>query len=164
MFTSSCRPCKSDQVSLAKRNEGGWVFARPDGSPWEPAAFSLAFARFIKSSKLPHVRFDDLRHSFATLALASGADLQTVSRALGHESTAITSRIYLHAIESLNEGAAARIDAPQPCHPTALPIKNARIFGRFRITPTGIEPANRCPGRSPVEYRIVLSCTGFRVF
>jgi hypothetical protein len=171
MFTSSCRPCKSDQVSLAKRNEGGWVFARPDGSPWEPGAFSLAFARFVKSAKLPHVRFHDLRHSFGTLALASGVDLQTVSRALGHESTAITSRIYLHAIESLNEDAAARIDAllgntvasavaqpripskpvesvPQPCHPTALPLKNTRRFERFRIAPTGIEPVYRGPGRS----------------
>ena len=154
-----------------KRNEGGWVFARPDGSPWEPGAFSLAFARFVKSAKLPHVRFHDLRHSFGTLALASGVDLQTVSRALGHESTAITSRIYLHAIESLNEDAAARIDAllgntvtsaaaeprippkpvesvPQPCHPTVLPVQNARRFERFVVAPTGIEPVIRGPGRS----------------
>ena len=146
-----------------KPNEGGWVFARPDGSPWEPGAFSLAFARFVKSAKLPHVRFHDLRHSFGTLALASGVDLQTVSRALGHESTAITSRIYLHAIESLNEDAAARIDAllgntvtsavaqpripskpvesvPQPCHATSLPIKNARQMKLFFVAPTGIEP------------------------
>ena len=146
-----------------KRNEGGWVFARPDGSPWEPGAFSLAFARFVKSAKLPHVRFHDLRHSFGTLALASGVDLQTVSRALGHESTAITSRIYLHAIESLNEDAAARIDAllrstvtsaaagprirskpvesvPQRCHAMPLPIRNARKIERLMVAPTGIEP------------------------
>jgi len=146
-----------------KPNGGDWVFARADGSPWEPGAFSLAFARFVKSAKLPHVRFHDLRHSFGTLALASGVDLQTVSRALGHESTAITSRIYLHAIESLNEDAAARIDAllgkavtsavaqpripsksaesvPQRCHVTPLPIKNARKIERFVVAPTGIEP------------------------
>ncbi len=89
----------------------GWVFTRADGASWEPGAFSLAFARFVTGAKLPHVRFHDLRHSFGTLALASGVDLQTVSRALGHESTAITSRIYLHAIEALQEDAAARIDA-----------------------------------------------------
>ncbi|MGA9419307.1 MAG: tyrosine-type recombinase/integrase, partial [Candidatus Cybelea sp.] len=174
-----------------------WVFARADGSPWEPGAFSLAFARLVKNSKLPHIRFHDLRHSFGTLALASGVDLQTVSRALGHESTAITSRIYLHAIDTLQDDAAARIDAllgnavagalakppipvspavthrqahgdkesvPQPCHKSSLQTKNARRFERFVVAPTGIEPANRCPGRSPVEYRIVLSCTGFRVF
>ena len=65
----------------------------------------------MKRAKLPHVRFHDLRHSFGTLALASGVDVQTVSRALGHESTAITSRIYLHAIDTLQDDAAARIDA-----------------------------------------------------
>jgi integrase len=98
-----------------RRDEAGWVFMRADGSPWEPGAFSLVFARFVKPAKLPHVRFHDLRHSFGTLALASGVDLQTVSRALGHESTAITSRIYLHAIEALQEETAARIDALLGC-------------------------------------------------
>ena len=159
------------QLLGIRRDAAGWVFARADGSAWEPGAFSLAFARFVKSAKLPHVRFHDLRHSFGTLALASGVDLQTVSRALGHESTAITSRIYLHAIESLNEDAAARIDAllgkavtsavaqpripsksaesvPQRCHAAPLPIKNARKIGRFLVAPTGIEPANRGPGQS----------------
>jgi len=94
-----------------KRDDDDCIFTRGDGASWEPGAFSLAFARFVKGAKLPHVRFHDLRHSFGTLALASGVDLQTVSRALGHESTAITSRIYLHAIEALKEDAAARIDA-----------------------------------------------------
>ncbi len=97
--------------SAARDDAERCVFTRADGSAWEPGAFSLAFARFVKRAKLPHVRFHDLRHSFSTLALASGVDLETVSRALGHESTAITSRIYLHAIEALQEDAAARIDA-----------------------------------------------------
>jgi integrase len=145
-----------------KADRGGWIFVRADGSPWEPGAFSLSFARFVKRVKLPHIRFHDLRHSFGTLALASGVDLQTVSRALGHESTAITSRIYLHAVETLQDDAAARIDAllgnavtsalatpvspaklvesvPQRCHATPLPIKNARRFKRFLVAPTGIE-------------------------
>jgi len=94
-----------------KQTEDGWVFVRADSSPWEPGAFSPAFARFVKNTKLPHILFHDLRHSFGTLALASGVDLHTVSRALGHESTAITSRIYLQAVETLQDEAAARIDA-----------------------------------------------------
>lgn len=63
------------------RNEDGWVFLRGDGTQWEPGAFSLAFARFVKRSRLQLVRFHDLRHSFGTLALTSGVDLQRVSRA-----------------------------------------------------------------------------------
>lgn len=134
------------------RNEDGWVFLRGDGTAWEPGAFSLAFARLVKRKKLQHVRFHDLRHSFGTLALASGGDLQTVSRALGHESVAITSRIYVHAIETLQDEAAARIDAllgekvagafavangtaqiapvPQPCHEEAPSAKSPAVAGR----------------------------------
>ena len=144
-------------------DESTWVFVRGDGSQWEPGAFSLAFARFVKNAKLPHVRFHDLRHSFGTLALASGVDLQTVSRALGHESVAITSRIYVHTIEALQADAAARIDAmlgsavtsalgkqtgplklsdsvPQACHATSFIKKKAHKCGPNVVAPTGIEP------------------------
>jgi integrase len=110
----------------AGRDEDGWVFVRVDGSQWEPGAFSLAFARFVKQKRLPHVRFHDLRHSFGTLALASGVDLQTVSRALGHESAAITSRIYVHAIEALQVEAAARLDALLGKTVAAAMAKNRR--------------------------------------
>jgi hypothetical protein len=145
-----------------KGDEDASVFTRADGPAWEPGAFSLAFARFVKRAKLPHIRFHDLRHSFGTLALASGVDLQTVSRALGHESTAITSRIYLHAIDALQDDAAARIETllgnavtsalatpvlpsklaksvPQRCHEILPTTKIDRKFQRFVVAPTGIE-------------------------
>ncbi len=143
------------------RDEEGWVFTRADGSAWEPGTFSLHFARLVKRSKLPHVRFHDLRHSFGTLALTSGVDLQTISRALGHESIAITSRIYVHAVEVLQQEAAGRLDAflghavgdamggsanalpkasvPQACHTSPLPKKKARGYGLPLVAPTGIE-------------------------
>ena len=145
-----------------KPKDTDWVFVRFDGSQWEPGAFSLDFARFVKQSGLPHVRFHDLRHSFGTLALGSGVDLQTVSRALGHESVAITSRIYVHAVEALQEDQAARIDAllgdgvssvmsdfvpadvdasvPQRCHKTSAQRKKPRKTGLKLVAPTGIEP------------------------
>jgi integrase len=144
------------------RDEDGWVFVRINGSQWEPGAFSLAFARFVKHKKLPHVRFHDLRHSFGTLALASGVDLQTVSRALGHESVAITSRIYVHAVEALEVEAAARLDAllgktvaaamAGPNRPSSKSVgattvpqvswhaQNINKNRTFLVAPTGIEP------------------------
>ncbi len=144
------------------RDEEATVFTRGDEAAWEPGAFSLAFARFVKRAKLRHVRFHDLRHSFGTLALQSGVDLKTVSNALGHSAISTTANTYLHAVESLERGAAARIDAmlgetvnkavastatrissssvPQRCHTTPLLKKNARQIERFMVAPTGIEP------------------------
>ncbi|MBR4132734.1 MAG: tyrosine-type recombinase/integrase, partial [Oscillospiraceae bacterium] len=40
-----------------------------------------------------------LRHSFASIAITSGADVVSVSEILGHADTAITLRTYAHASE-----------------------------------------------------------------
>ena len=60
---------------------------------------------------LPHRRFHDLRHTFATLALEAGEPLETVSRALGHTSLATTRR-HLRPLEPvMRELLAQRMDA-----------------------------------------------------
>ena len=38
-----------------------------------------------------------LRHTFASIAIANGADIAAISRKLGHANVAITLRIYIHA-------------------------------------------------------------------
>ena len=42
------------------------------------------------------VRFQDLRHTFATMALSSGVDVKTLSNMLGHFSARITLDTYTH--------------------------------------------------------------------
>jgi integrase len=91
-------------------SEDDWVFTRADESPWTPHVFSLTFARMVKRAGLKPVRLHDLRHTFGTLALASGVDLKTVSTALGHSTIAMTANTYMHAVESLQQDAADRID------------------------------------------------------
>ena len=46
--------------------------------------------RVLKRAGLPKVRFHDLRHTFATLALQNGVDIKTVSGMLGHFSAGFT--------------------------------------------------------------------------
>jgi len=147
------------------REQDGWIFTRADESAWEPGAFSLAFARLVKRAKLQHVRLHDLRHSFGTLALASGVDLKTVSSALGHSAISTTANVYLHAVESLERDAASRIDAllgatvdeamtasgerspkasgPRRAHPTPLVTKKARGYEVPLVAPTGVEPVSQ---------------------
>jgi integrase len=60
--------------------------------------------------KLPPVRLHDLRHSFASLLLAAGADLKTVSTALGHSTIAITADTYAHVSPAMLQGTAALLD------------------------------------------------------
>jgi integrase len=60
---------------------------------------------------LPVIRFHDLRHTHATLALAAGVHPKVVSERLGHASVGITLDTYSHAIPAMQEDAAAKVAA-----------------------------------------------------
>ena len=53
-------------------------------------------SRVLKGEGLPKIRFHDLRHTFATLALQNGVDVNTVSGMLGHFSAGFTLDTYTH--------------------------------------------------------------------
>ena len=66
--------------------------------------------RVLKRAGLPKVRFHDLRHTFATLALENGMDVKTLSAMLGHVSAATTLDIYTHSTSDMQHAAARKID------------------------------------------------------
>ena len=65
--------------------------------------------RVLKRAGLPKVRFHDLRHTFATLALKSGVDVKTLSSMLGHYSAGFTLNTYTHATAQMKQDAADAI-------------------------------------------------------
>jgi integrase len=89
--------------------DGDLVFAREDGSHLHPDGFADAFQRQAKAAKVPRIRFHDLRHTHATLALAAGIHPKVVSERLGHASITITLDTYSHAIPALQETAASLV-------------------------------------------------------
>lgn len=71
-----------NELEARQQQESGYVFDRPDGTPCNPGSFSWSFANLARRAKLPKIRLHDLRHSHASLALAAGTDLKTISAAL----------------------------------------------------------------------------------
>ena len=65
------------------------VFCHPDARPYNPERFSRECARALdRHPELPRIRLHDLRHTWATLALAAGVPVKIVSERLGHSTTA----------------------------------------------------------------------------
>ena len=72
------------------------VFTDEAGDALDPAFVSRRFSRLVVQHGLPRIRLHDLRHTSASLGLASGESLVEVSRRLGHSSLSVTADIYSH--------------------------------------------------------------------
>ncbi len=88
--------------------EDSFVFSHdPEGStPWRPNYVTLAFCRIRDRLGLSGLRLHDLRHASASLMLANGVDLRTVSARLGHAQSSTTLDIYAHVIPGADQKAA----------------------------------------------------------
>jgi integrase len=88
-----------------------YIFARTDGQPWPPDAYSRAWYRVTSELGLKGLRLHDLRHSAASLMLAAGVPVQLVAARLGHSSPAVTLNVYSHAVEGGDAAAAEKLAA-----------------------------------------------------
>ena len=94
------------------RSDLDLIFANPDGSPLMPNSISSTVSRLCRRLGLPQgASLHVLRHSHASLLLADGVDLATVSARLGHSSVRTTADIYSHAIRGKDHAAAQSWDA-----------------------------------------------------
>ena len=94
-------PLSADAIDVLKAQKnkiGGseWVFPSPTGGPMSPDSVLHMLQRVLKRAGLPRIRFHDMRHTFATMALQNGVDVKTVSSMLGHYSAGFTLDTYAH--------------------------------------------------------------------
>ncbi len=85
-----------------------WIFPHPL-HPEEPMSPSWAYNHMktlLKRAGLPSIRFHDLRHTFATHALASGVDAKTLASILGHTNASFTLDTYTHVTGNMQRRAA----------------------------------------------------------
>ena len=89
-----------------RKTNDTYVFPSPNGGPISPDSVNNMLKRVLERAGIPKVRFHDLRHTFATIALQNGVDIKTVSGMLGHFSAGFTLDTYAHVTTSAQKEAA----------------------------------------------------------
>ena len=96
----------------------GWVFTQDNGrmmnysTPYKSLQDILSHynAGKAESDKLPMIPFHGLRHTTATLQIAAGTDVRTVSSIMGHRETSTTMNIYAHNLKTAEQEAVNRVE------------------------------------------------------
>jgi integrase len=87
------------------------VCSHDDGRPLDPQYVSKAFSKIAKARRIPNAHFHCLRHTYATTLLRLGVHPKVAADALGHATVAMTLDRYSHSLQSLQDDAAAKLDA-----------------------------------------------------
>ncbi|GGL09735.1 tyrosine-type recombinase/integrase [Nocardia jinanensis] len=110
----------------AQPNANGLLWARPDGEPLRPPTTTHWFGGAVRrciaasiprdedgeqsgSATFPRVTAHQLRHTAASLMIASGAHVKTVQRQLGHKTATMTLDNYGHLFEDDLDDVAERM-------------------------------------------------------
>ncbi len=139
-----------DRLAVGPRwQDSGLVFTWPDGRPLHPERFSRWFEQHARAAGLPRIRLHDVRHSYATAALAAGIPAKVVSERLGHANIAITMDTYSHVLPGLDAQAAgtvARLILGDADNDPTRPVDKALTTGR-KAQSRGEEVKREPPGQ-----------------
>ncbi|MEQ1672237.1 MAG: tyrosine-type recombinase/integrase, partial [Hyphomicrobium sp.] len=93
-------------AAMSTKAETGLVFPSVRGD--KPIALSVPWLAIRQHAALPDVRLHDLRHSFASIAIADGISLVVIGKLLGHALAETTER-YAHLADEAIADAAKRV-------------------------------------------------------
>jgi integrase len=114
-------------IGLGKAPPDSQVLATFEGKPQSPNAITKGWPRAMAAVGMPGVTLHSLRHTHASMLIASGMDVLTISRRLGHGSPTITLRVYGHLIHGSDDRAAQVVEA---------------AFGSKMVAESGKNPGN----------------------
>jgi len=100
LMPSLARALQAHRTASRFPGASDFVFASQRGTPlyWRNVA-RRALQPALRNAGLEHLRWHDLRHTFASLLISGGANIVYVSRQMGHGSSDITLRCYSHLFD-----------------------------------------------------------------
>ncbi len=86
-----------------------FVCTHKNGKPLDTNYVAKTFPRKIQRYHFTPIRFHDLRHSFATIALTNGIHVKVIQEILGHSDIKVTLETYSHVLPVVHENSMAKI-------------------------------------------------------
>jgi len=114
-------------AGLGKAPEASPVFADLDGRFLSPNVLTKKWPRVMAAIGCPEITLHSLRHTHASMLIASGMDVLTISRRLGHGSPTITLKVYGHLIAGTDDRAAQIMERAFGSNSVANSDKTAEI-------------------------------------
>ena len=86
------------------------VYVRDDGRQYYPDTVNKQLKKFLKKHKLAPIGLHELRHTYCTFLIASGADIKTVQAAMGHNDSRMTVELYAHIVDEKKKAISGAVD------------------------------------------------------
>ncbi len=91
--------------------ETNLVFTNAKGGYLSYRTVYDCFKRIVRQMDRPELRFHDLRHQYAAIAIKYGDDIKTIQSNLGHATAAFTLDVYGHVTEEMKRNSADRMES-----------------------------------------------------
>ena len=99
------------KLGAGRLPDNALLFASLAGEPLQPSNVSSDWGELAARIGMPEITFHALRHSHASQLIASGVDIVTISKRLGHAKPAVTLAVYAHMFHTDDSKAAAAVNA-----------------------------------------------------
>ena len=98
-----------DRKTSKRYEESEYVFTKEDGGCYHPQRLSYLLGEFSKELGVPRLTAHGLRHTSATLMLATGVPPKVAAERLGHADASLFTNLYSHVTPTMQRDAADRI-------------------------------------------------------
>ncbi len=92
-----------------EKNKNGLLFHDNNGNPLRAKNISYQWKKILKDCNIPHKKFHAIRHTYASMLLKNGVDIETVAELMGHTAISIT-QIYLHSSANQKQDAVNKLN------------------------------------------------------
>ena len=104
-------PIPSNIFNMLKKIEDkhGLLFSDELNQPLKAKRIFDFWKKFLNECNIPYKKFHSIRHTYASMLLKKGVDIETVAELMGHTAISIT-QIYLHSSNSQKQKAVNKLN------------------------------------------------------